>query len=195
MAPIQWYATSYNSDIICLSESFFDSSVGTNNPQINIPCYNIFCCDPPSDTEIGGVWRESTNSYTWRSAHFSKCIVIVNTGTKFPFFSVSFTCTWLSNSNFWWIWDLLLRLGFNTSKYRWLFTLLSIDDFNAKNRNWWFEETVPNYVILVVGYSLLINKPSHFLNGTTSCIGLIFCINPAMINDSGIHHSLYHSCH
>ena len=55
MAPIQWYATSYNSDIICLSESFFDSSVGTNNPQINIPCYNIFCCDPPSDTEIGGV--------------------------------------------------------------------------------------------------------------------------------------------
>lgn len=55
MAPIQSYATSYNSDIICLSESFFDSSVGTNNPQINIPCYNIFCCDPPSDTEIGGV--------------------------------------------------------------------------------------------------------------------------------------------
>ena len=50
---IQSDALSYNSDIIFLSETFLDSSIEGNDPNI-IPEYNSMRSDHPSDTKRGG---------------------------------------------------------------------------------------------------------------------------------------------
>ena len=44
-----------NYDIICLSETFLNSSVQTNNDRISIDGYNLIRADPPSDSKRGGV--------------------------------------------------------------------------------------------------------------------------------------------
>ena len=52
-------------------------------------------------------------------------------------------------------------------------------------------------VISTVGYSQIIDKPTHFTNNSSSCIDLIFTSNPnpSIVVDSGIEKSLYISCH
>ena len=46
-----------------------------------------------------------------------------------------------------------------------------------------------------MGYSQIIDKPTHFTNNSSSCIDLIFTSNPSIVVDSGIEKSLYISCH
>ena len=42
-------------DIICLTETFIDSSIGNGDDQTFIPGYNILHTDHPSNTKRGGV--------------------------------------------------------------------------------------------------------------------------------------------
>ena len=50
-------------------------------------------------------------------------------------------------------------------------------------------------IATAVGYSQLINRPTHFLNGTSSCIDLIFSSNASCIRSYGIEQPIYERCH
>ena len=50
-------------------------------------------------------------------------------------------------------------------------------------------------ITTTAGYSQLINKPTHFINGTSSCIDLIFSSNVSFIRNYGIEQSIYEKCH
>ena len=50
-------------------------------------------------------------------------------------------------------------------------------------------------IATTAGYSQLINKPTHFINGTSSCIDLIFSSNVSFIRNYGIEQSIYEKCH
>ena len=52
---IKFYALSYNTDVIFLSETFLDSSIEASDPNINISGYNSLRSDYPSNTKRGGV--------------------------------------------------------------------------------------------------------------------------------------------
>ena len=41
----------------------------------------------------------------------------------------------------------------------------------------------------------MIAKPTHFSSGGCFCIDLIFCNKPELINEYGIDHSLFQTCH
>ena len=41
----------------------------------------------------------------------------------------------------------------------------------------------------------MVNKPTHFINGTSSCIDLIFSSNVSFIRNYGIEQSIYEKCH
>ena len=43
-------------DIICLIDTFLDSSVENYDDQISIPGYNLLCADHPSNTKTEGVY-------------------------------------------------------------------------------------------------------------------------------------------
>ena len=42
-------------DIICLSETYHDSTIQLNNDNFEIPGYNLLCSDHPSNNKCGGV--------------------------------------------------------------------------------------------------------------------------------------------
>ena len=52
---LQTYITQHNYDIICLSETFLNSSIETNDDRISIDEYNLIRADHPSDSKRGGV--------------------------------------------------------------------------------------------------------------------------------------------
>ena len=47
--------TQYNCDIICLSETFLNSSIQNDDDRIKIDGYNLIRSDHPSDSKKGGV--------------------------------------------------------------------------------------------------------------------------------------------
>ena len=52
---LQAYVTQYNCDIICISETFLNSSIQNNDDRIKIDGYNLIRSDHPSDSKKGGV--------------------------------------------------------------------------------------------------------------------------------------------
>ena len=53
---LQAYVTQYNCDIICLSETFLNSSIQNDDDRIKIDGYNLIRSDDPSDSKKGGVF-------------------------------------------------------------------------------------------------------------------------------------------
>ena len=52
---LQTLAVTNDYDIICLTETFLDSSVENDDDRISIPGYNLLHADHPSNTKRGGV--------------------------------------------------------------------------------------------------------------------------------------------
>ena len=52
---LRMYITHHNYDIICLLETFLNSSIETNDDMISIDGYNWIRADHPSDSKRGGV--------------------------------------------------------------------------------------------------------------------------------------------
>ena len=76
-----------------------------------------------------------------------------------------------------------------------------IGDFNARSSSWWSEDITTRVgreleaLTSTSEYSQLIDKPTHFFNGGSSCIDLIFCNKPEFVLEYGIDHSLFQTCH
>ena len=45
------------------------------------------------------------------------------------------------------------------------------------------------------GYKQIINKPTHIVNNSSSCIDLIFCNNFNLLSNYGVDLSLFEKCH
>ena len=55
MSLLQAYITQHNYDIICLTETFLNSSIPSDDNRITIDGYNLIRSDHPSDSKKGGV--------------------------------------------------------------------------------------------------------------------------------------------
>ena len=76
-----------------------------------------------------------------------------------------------------------------------------VGHFNAKCSKWYrldkkdaVSETLQTYTT-TSGYSKLIDKPTHCVNGSSSCIDLIFTSNTSLVTDFGVNPRLYKTCH
>ena len=78
---------------------------------------------------------------------------------------------------------------------------LYIGDFNARNSNWWQNDLTNRQGVEIIDltsqYNLhqVIDKPTHILPNSASCIDLIFTSANDLIVDSGVYPSLYTRCH
>ena len=74
-------------------------------------------------------------------------------------------------------------------------------DFKGKCSKWYSFDTSNNIgkeldtVTSTVGYSQVIDKPTHFTNNSSSCIDLVFTSDPSILVDLHIEKSLSTSCH
>ena len=81
------------------------------------------------------------------------------------------------------------------------FCSIVVGDFNARYINCWAgdlnssagKELDP--LTSMAGYTQLTDKPTHFFNGGSSCIDLIFCNKPKTVSECGIDHSVFQTCH
>ena len=199
------FITSNNFDLVCLSETFLDSTIPNDDINIQINGYSLLRADHPNDIKRGGVciyFKESLplirrNDLT----NIKDCLVTeINVNNEKCFF----TCLYRSPSqshdelerfcaNF----DLLL------SNINDLHPTCSIalGDFNAKYSKSCASDKNNSVVIeldnitMTSGYNQVIDKTTHYINESSSCVDLIFSSNVNIMKNCGVEQSLYKSCH
>ena len=74
-------------------------------------------------------------------------------------------------------------------------------DFNVQC-SWWWKNDISNLqdqeldsLTLSTGYNQIIDKPTHVINISMSCIDLIFCTNQSVISNHGVDVSIFDKCH
>ena len=202
---LQAYITQRNYDIICLSETFLNSSIQSDDDKIKIDGYNLIRSDHPSDSKRGGVciyYKEHIPLIKRDDlCTLDNCLVTeIRSQNEKCFFS----CIYRSPSqnrdefeNFCLKFDLLLN------KINDEFPLCSVitGNFNARCSRWWKNDITNltgeeiDTLTSSAGYAQIIDKPTHILNNSMSCIDLIFCTNKNLISNHGVDVSIFHKCH
>ena len=73
------YNTINKFDVICLSESYLDSSLASDNDNLNIKGYNLYRADHPNNVKRGGVCahiRESLPARCLSIAYLQECLIL-----------------------------------------------------------------------------------------------------------------------
>ena len=74
-------------------------------------------------------------------------------------------------------------------------------DFNARSKRWWKNDITNlagqeiDSLTSSAGYKQLIDKPTHVINNSMSCIDFLFCTNQNVISNVGVDISLFKKCH
>ena len=76
-----------------------------------------------------------------------------------------------------------------------------LNDFNARCTNWWKDDITNSAgreiasLTSSAGYTKIIDKPTHVINNSMSCIDLIFCTNQNLILKYSVDASIFDKCH
>ena len=54
ISPLRAYVSTHNFDILCLSETYLDSSISSNDNNLTIPGYDLYRADHPSNVKGRG---------------------------------------------------------------------------------------------------------------------------------------------
>ena len=74
-------------------------------------------------------------------------------------------------------------------------------DFNSRCSRWWKNDITNlqgerlELLTLSAGYNQIIDKSTHVINTSMSCINLIFCTNQCVLSNLGVDVSIFHKCH
>ena len=81
------------------------------------------------------------------------------------------------------------------------FFVVAIGDFNVKSRFWHcndhttFQGKALENFTSQFGLHEVTKEPTYILHNSSSCIDLIFALQPNLITESGVHPSLHPNCH
>ena len=201
---LQAYLIQHNYDIVCISETFLNSTIQDDDESIKIDGYTLIRSDHPSDSKRGGVgiyYKEKISLIKRDDLRtLDNCLVTEIRSQNEKCF---LTCIYRSPSqspdefeNFCLKFDLLFN------KVNDEFPLCSIitSDFNARCWRWWKNDITNvkgeeiDILTSSAGYSQIIDKPTHILNNSKSCIDLIFCTNKNIISNYGVDVSISEKC-
>ena len=191
-------------DIICVSESYLDSTFSPDSEDINIKGYKLVRADNPNNIKRGGVctyFRESLLVRVMPNHYLSECLILeINLKRKKGYLVSLYRSLNQNLDEFELFLTNLENLLADISSRNPHFLLL-LGDFNAKSKTWFIndqstnEETQLESLILLYGMTQLIAQSTHVLENSSSCIDLIFTNQPNSIMDSGVHPSLHSKCH
>ena len=178
VALVKAYITIYNYDIICLSETYLDSSIPSDDNNLEIPGYGLIEADYPSNRKRRGVCVYYRNLLPLKILdvfYLQECIVFeLKIGNKFcktasldrlPNQYRDEFETFTNNL------ELILDKIFETNP----FSVIASGDFNAKLSQWYKNDKritegckIAN---LFSQYELkqIINQPTHIHNNSSSC--------------------------
>ena len=171
---LQAYITQHSYDIICLTETFLNSSILSDDNRITIDGYNLIRSDRPSNSKKGGaciyykeniplILRDDINT-------LDNCLVTEIRSQNEKCF-LTCICRFLSQNqdefkNFSTNFHILLN---NINDELPLCSIVT-GDFNARCSRWWKNDITnlqgqeSDLLILSAGYNQVIDKPTHVIN-------------------------------
>ena len=204
LRSLQAFNSVYQFDIICLSETFLDSSFSSDDMNLSIKGYNIIRADHPGNIKRGGIcvyYRETLPIKVLNICQLTECLVLEITNENKKCILV---CLYRSPSQSSDEFDtFLIKLEhmidtiFNYDPN----IVLVLGDFNAKLSSWktddndTLEGICINDLTSSYGLTQMISDPTHILPTSSSCIDLIFCNQTNMVTNCGVLPSLHTSCH
>ena len=190
--------------IICLSETYLNSKTPPNDTRLELPGYNLFGSDHPSNNKRGGVcayYKSTLPLSILNISNLDECInfevSIANRICRFIHLYRSLSQKQDEFQEF----KSNLEINLDALSANNPFLTVMIGDFNAKSSNWYlndvtsFEGSQIEFLASQFAMSQVINEPTHILDNSKSCIDLIFTSQPNTRMDSGVHSSLHSICH
>ena len=137
--PLKVYIILHKFDIICLSETYLDSTIPNDDDKLQIPGYTFIRSDHPSNTKRGGVciyYESSLLLGVISIGYLHECLSFeLQIGDKICNFAALYRSPSQSQDDFETFADNFeMTLEFLAQKNPFLLT--AIGDFNAKSSNW-----------------------------------------------------------
>ena len=168
------YTAIHRFDIICISETYLDSSTSPDDNNLEISIYNLIRSDHPSNNKRGGIYILKIGDKVWNFISLyrspSQTLDDFESSKNFEFSSENIV-------------------------QRKPYLVVVIGDFNAKSSKWHcqdkltFEGNVIDNIISQFTLYQVIKEPTYILNTSSLYIDLIFTSLPNLIIDSGVHSS------
>ena len=203
LTQLKAYTSIYKHDFICLSETYFNSSI-PDSLRFTIYGYDLICSDHPIDIKRGGVciyYKELLPVRAINIPYLKEALLLEMTyNNKNVIVSVVYRSPNQNNCEF----DSFLRSAerlLSDIKKSKPFLSVITGDFNTRSLYWWSEDINTSEELKLLslasanGVSQLINEPTHLQISNSSCIGLIFTDQPNLSVNSGVHASLHPNCH
>ena len=204
LTQLEAYNSLYKHDFMCISETYFDSSVLEGDSCFQFDRYKVIRADHPSNTKRGGVciyYKESLSVRALNLTNLNECIICeVSIQNRKGYISIIYRSSSQSTAE---LEELLsdfediLNTTVSSSS---LFTTI-LGDFNARSSSCWRNDktTVEGAHLEVLtslhGFQQLISEPTHLLPTSTFWIDLIFTDQSNLVVDSGTHSTLNPKCH
>ena len=126
-------------DFICISEKYLDSTISSDNNNLNVSGYNLIRADHPSNSKRGGVciyYKQSLAVQTLSNIGLPDCLVCkVCFGNKTGYVAVTYrypSQTYLEFQKFLTSFDTLLQNLQNRNPH----LTMILGDFNARSYSW-----------------------------------------------------------
>ena len=205
MHLLKAYVTVHKFDLICLSETYLDSSIPFDDNNLEISGYNnLTRSDHLSNSKRGCVCIYYKKFLPLRVCDISLLDECINFELKVGyklFTFVAFYRSLIETQDDFLSFSQNFELTFEKLSENNPYLLVAIGDFNAKLSHWYsldtntFEGVSVENVVSQLGLHQIVKEPTHILENSSSCIDLIFTSEPNLIANSGSHPSLHPNRH
>ena len=206
LAMLEAYNALHNYDLICNSETFLDSSHSDSSHPLKLDGYNLIRADHPSNLKRGGVCIYYKVHLPLKIRNdispLDECLVVeIKANKQKCFVSCLYRSPSQTNVELNSFCD-GLETTFSNLNMESPFCSIVLGDFNAKCNKWYVGDQNDHCGVMLdavsssSGFSQLINEPTNLEpNKRATCIDLIFSSQPNLVSNSGVHPSLYRTCH
>ena len=204
LSLLRAYLSTHRFDVICLSETYLDSDTSHEDANLEIVGYTLIRADHPSNTKRGGACLYYRNSLAFRLLNIQYLEECINFEISFAGKVCNFISLYRSPNQSYYIFETFvdnLELNLDTIANKNLYLIATLGDFNAKSSNWYkhnkttYEGSKIEAITSQFGLKQLIQKPTHILSNSSSCIDLVFTSQLNLVMESGVHSSLHENCH
>ena len=196
------YKSTQHYDIICISQTYLDSSIDEN--ILKLDGYSLIRADHPGNLKRGGVflyYKENLLLRHIKTEYFPQCLLCrISLKNQTGYLVVSYSSPNQNNNEFNEFLTNFERLLNHVKQLKSSF-LVILGDFNARSKSWYsddittYEGSNIDSLTTTHGLHQLISQPTHLLPTSSTCIDLIFTDQPNLVVNSGAHPSLHKNCH
>ena len=198
------YITVHSFDVICLSETYLDSSISQDDNNLQIPGYNLYWVDHPLNIKRGGVCIYYKISLSLKIKNIQYLQECINFEIKIKDKLCNFITLYRSPNQCQDDFESFINnieLNLDSIMTNNPFLTVILDDFNDKSSIWHnndittYEGSKTDGVTSQFGLQQIIKEPTHIIGDSSSYIDLIFTTQPNLVMESGVHSSLHPNCH